>query len=208
MNRFGKQARVLRGVAWCLGMVALLACAGCNGAEMQQARREHIIAGDHGWIDITLKAPAAAAREAKKGRSDCMLTLLVNGERYLNEFAPLVEADADQTPIGYRFVAAAGKLKLTLALDACVKKESVTQLDLPLEKDHLARVLFDGSALVLQGATAYEPASLDSMRAEIAKLQARGSASDESLSTLTRLAAAIIALNLVGLLVMVWRRRR
>jgi len=188
-------------------VAALLAASGCHGEGMSQARRDHILAGDHGWLDVTVKAPARADFDANRS---CMVSLILNGEPALSEAANLAEADAGGLPVGYRFVAPAGRLQAQLALDGCVRRTYFAKLDLLLEKDHLANLLFDGKTLVVQSSTPYEPTSLEWVRAEILKLHAHDSASGETLSTLTSLAIAILVLNAVtlALVLLKWRRTR
>lgn len=191
-----------------LVFIALAACAGCGKAELTDARRDHLLAGPHGWIDLVLHAPTPgdAALPAR-----CAIGVVVNGEPMLNESADLAQADAARTPIGYRFVAPAGTLNVELRLSGCVAKESSLALRLPLEPDHLAAIAFDGRALSLAQSTPYEPTTLDWLRGEISRLRndAREDARTASatLRTLTWIAGTSLAVNAV-LLAAFWRRRR
>ncbi|PWF41065.1 hypothetical protein C7C56_025410 [Massilia glaciei] len=187
-----------------------MVCSGCTKAGMSEARRDHILAGDHGWIDITVHAPASAPATGA-GAKACALSYLINGETLLSESAELSGPDENKMPVGYRFAAPAGALKTALVLSHCVGEERMIELPLTLEKDHLATLLFDGKSLVLQQSTPYDPATLDSVRAEINKLHDGETRASGALSTLTWLAMAILVLNLAAFLYMFVRmflRRR
>lgn len=94
-------------------LAILLSSAGCR-AEMSDARRDHVLAGNHGWIDLT----------------------------------------------GYRVAVPTGKLQTELTIDGCVPLPVVVTLPLDLAKDHLARLVFDGSSLTLHSSV-LEPASVE-----------------------------------------------
>jgi hypothetical protein len=179
-------------------LLAVLFCsAGCR-AEMSDARRDHVLAGDHGWIDLTLKAaPASPAYDPKKS---CVVSLSSGGEHLFSETADLARAAASQNPVGYRIVVPAGKAAVELTLQDCLPKPLVVTLPLELAKDHLARLAFDGSALMLQEMTPYEPTSLEWVRSEILKLQSSGQAAGEGMARLSTIAMASLALNLLTLL--------
>ena len=188
-------------------MLALLAGAGCTQAD--DARRDHILAGPHGWLDITLKAPPAAkaAASAAAGSVACGMRLQVNGETRLDESGDLVRADAADNPLGYRFVVPAGRLDAELAIRDCVKDELRLPLPLVLKDGQLALLEFDGQKLVLAATQAYAPATLDAVRTDVAKLHRHGEATDGTLATLTWLAIASLVLNVVVILVALRRRK-
>ena len=192
-----------------LVFIALASCAGCGKAELTDARRDHLLAGPHGWIDLTLHAPAPATADAGRP-AGCAIGVMVNGEPVLNESADLAQADAARTPIGYRFVAPAGTLNVELRLSGCLAQESRLALRLPLEPDHLAAIAFDGRALSLAQSTRYEPTTLDWLRGEMSRLRndAREDARHASaaLRCLTWIAGASLAAN--GVLLVAFRRRR
>jgi hypothetical protein len=171
----------------------------------RHARRDHLLAGPHGWIDITLHAPQAPL--AKDART-CNVRFSVNGETLLGESADLAQADAAHNPIGYRFVAPAGSLNAQLVLDSCLDKPVTLALPVTLPPDQLALLEFDGKALTVKGTQAYEPTSLDWVRGEMLKLRDGATATDGTLSTLTRLAIASVVLNVIVILVALRRRRR
>lgn len=185
-------------------LAGLLCSAGCR-AEMSDARRDHVLAGNHGWIDLTLKAaPKAVDFDAK---TRCLVAFASNGEQQLAEHA-LMAGEAGQAPLGYRFVVPAGKLKTELTIDACVPVPVVLTLPLDLPKDHLARLVFDGSSLVLDGASPYEPASLEWVRGELLKLHANHGSTDAAVSKLTTIAIVSLALNVLAMLVFFATRRK
>ncbi len=195
-----------RRVSVWLGIAVLLACSGCEGQGLSDARRDHLLAGDHGWLDITVKAPAHAP--GFDAKNPCLVQLSVNGESFVSEAANLAQAEASQTPIGYRVIVPSGKLLAELTINGCIKNQYVARLDLPLDKNQLATVLFDGKALVLESTSSYEPTTLEWMRAEMVKLQAHETAADETLAALIKLTIAIFLLNLVGLLYVFLRRKK
>jgi hypothetical protein len=186
-------------------LAVLLSSAGCR-AEMSDARRAHILAGSHGWIDLTLKAaPKAVGFDAGKR---CVVSFASNGERQLAEVADLARAEGGDQPYGYRFVVPSGALKTELTLDGCVPLPVVVTLPLALAKDHLARLVFDGSSLVLHSSAPYEPTSLEWVRGEIVKLHANNDASGAAVSRLTTIAIASLALNGLALLLFFFSRRK
>lgn len=186
-------------------LAVLFSSAGCR-ADMSDARRNHVLAGDHGWIDLTLKAaPASATSDLKKS---CHVSFSFGGEYQFSEMADLASAAASHNPPGYRIVAPAGKAEAELTVETCLPKPLVVTLELELAKDHLARLAFDGSALVLLESTPYEPTSLEWVRGELLKLQSGGQASGEAVAKLTTIAMASLALNLLALLVFFLTRRR
>ena len=188
-------------------VLTLLAGAGCTQAD--DARRDHILAGPHGWIDITLKAPPAAkaAASTASGAVACGLRLQVNGETRLDESGDLVQADAAENSLGYRFVVPAGRLDTELAIGRCVKDELRLPLPLVLKEGQLALLEFDGRQLVLGSTQAYAPATLDAVRGDVARLHQRSDATDGMLSTLTRLVIAGLVLNVVVIAVALRRRK-
>ncbi len=200
------KSEVVRGFAVWAGIMALLACSGCEGQGLSDARRDHILAGDHGWVDITVKAPVHVP--GFNAKSACLVQFSINGEAFVSETANLAQAEANENPIGYRIVVPSGKLGTELTINGCANNPYAARLELPLEKNHLANVLFDGKALVLENSSPYDPASLDSMRAEMLKLQAHETAADETLAALIKVTIAIFVLNLVGLLYVILRKKK
>jgi hypothetical protein len=188
-----------------LAIAMLMACSGCSKAGMSDARRDHILAGDHGWIDITVRAPVqAAGYDAQKA---CMLAFSVNGETLIEEHAQLSRADENKMPIGYRIAAPAGALQTELAFSHCIKDGSTIKFPLKLEKDQLATVLFDGKELKLKSSDPYEPATLDWVRGELNKMRISGHGSDKTLEMLTMLALGSIGLNIMTMLFILFLRR-
>lgn len=185
-------------------LAVLLSSTGCR-AEMSDARRDHVLAGNHGWIDLTLTAPPRAVEFDASKR--CLVSFSANGERQLMENVHLAGAPG-QAPFGYRFVVPSGKLKTELSIDGCVPLPVVVTLPLDMPKDHLARLAFDGSSLVLQGATPFEPTSLEWVRGEMLKLHASGGATDVAVAKLTSIAMLSLALNVLALIVFFVARRK
>jgi len=213
----------------CLLLLTMLACAGCTRAS-DDARIDHILAGPHGWIDLTLHAPVAADGAASVGlgldslqikrdgtnrvtanatlapTTSCNISLEANGEKRLIETADLASADAAGVPIGYRLVVPAGALKTKLAISGCVGELDFS-LPLKLEQDQLALLEFDGRKLALKSTQPYSPSTLDSLHGEVARLQQRTDGHDAALSTLTKLAIAGLLLNAVVIVLVLVRRR-
>ena len=199
-------------------LFALIACAGCTRAS-SDARIDHILAGPHGWIDITLHAPVpasaavagnAAASAAKLSR-DCLLLFAVNGETMLTESGDLAQADAAKNPLGYRFVAPAGTLDTRLVITGCTRDGVQQSLSVPLQKDHLASLEFDGRQLALKSNDPYAPISLDTLHAQVVTLQHGAESTDGALFKLTRLARLGVLLNVVlaaAAIVFAIRRKR
>ncbi len=185
-----------------LFVLALLAGTGCTKAD--DARREHLLAGSHGWIDITLKAPPAAKAG---GSAVCAMRLQINGETRLDETGDLVQADAADNSLGYRFVVPAGKLNTELTIRQCVKDELRLPLPLMLNENQLALLEFDGQKLVLGSTQAYEPTTLAAVRGDVAKLHQHSEATDGTLAMLTKLAIASLVLNVVVILVALKHRK-
>lgn len=186
-------------------VTTLLACTACNGADISDARRDHLLAGEHGWIDLTLSAPTEAP--GFDPATPCLLTFSLDQERLLGESASLAPAGAGTAPLGYRLVAPAGKRQAELTVSACVKQAYVAKLALPLENKHLARLVFDGKTLQLRDSVPYEPTSLEWVRGEVLKLRASDAASGDALATLTKLAVASLLLNVLTLGYVFLKRR-
>ena len=188
----------LRNLATSSMLAVVLSTAACHAKEMPDSRRDYLLAHDHGWIDLTVKAPSGAA--GFKAGEACYVALVVNGETLLEEGADLAAADSAGIPVGYRFVAPAGKLQAELHIGRCVKDELVVKVPLQLDKDHLLALAFDGTAATAGAATPFEPASLDWVRAEMLSMQANREANDAATDKLTRLAICSAILNAIGVL--------
>lgn len=187
----------------------LLSIAGCEAKEMPDSRRDYLLAHEHGWIDLTVKAPAGTP--GYKPDVPCSIGLRINGDLMLLESAHLAGAGDAEILVGFRFVAPAGKLEAALHLHDCIKDELVLKLALPLAKDHLVELAFDGTALKAGEASPFEPTSLEWVRTEMLRMQAGSQASDAATGKLTTLATASVALNAFGLLALLgyaWSRRR
>lgn len=209
-------------------MLALLACAGCaKPSDISEARREHLMAGPHGWIDVTVHAPTPASAPASapaqvvvklSGKeslkvtdlrpNDCHLEFTVNGETMMVDYGNLAQADAAGNPLGYRFPVPAGALDTGLDISSCVDARLSVKLALAQAKDQLSLLEFDGKALALKAMQPYAPATLDTVHGDVGKLHEHGEATDGTLANLTRLVFAGVILNLVVLGVLFLRRRR
>jgi hypothetical protein len=193
-------------------LLTLVACSGCGRASMIDARRDHILAGPHGWIDITLHAPTPAvplaAANAAGERPTCTMTLRINGEAQFDAAGDLAQADAANNPLGYRFVAPAGTLQSELTIAGCVPATVRVALPVTLEKDHLALLEFDGHHLSATSSVPYAPASLDAIHGEMALLGDGARTTDSALSRLTWLAIAGVLLNIVVIVVASRRRKQ
>lgn len=205
-------------------LLTLILCAGCaKPSDISVARRDHILAGPHGWIDVTLHAPAAAsapraarassatpAKGAAQATAACDMSLFVDGEKMIQEAGDLAQADAAKSPLGYRLVVPAGAPRLQLAIAGCVKEPLDLALTVTLDRGHLALLEFDGQRLALTSTQAWEPATLEAVGENVARLHEHGEATDGALSTLTKLAIASLLLNavvLLGVAVVAFRRR-
>ena len=194
-------------------LMTLMLCAGCaKPSDISVARRDHILAGPHGWIDLTLHAPVAASAPASKeaGGLDktCAISFTVDGEPLIDERGDLAQADAAKSPLGYRFVAPAGALRTELAITGCVAAPLPLMLPLTLDNGQLALLEFDGRRLSVAAKRAWEPATLEAVRGEVTALHRNGDAAEGTLSTLTKLVIASVLLNVIALLAGIAALRR
>lgn len=188
-----------------LALFALILCSGCSKAEISDARMRHLLAYDHGWIDLTVKAsPPNLVPEMK----ECMVALSVNGESFLLESANFAAANAKGNPIGYRLPVPAGQLDVELTYSMCVKKPFTVKQTLALPKDHLATITLEGAKLTLDSTSAYNPASLDGVRAQLDNVRAKADKTELRLSGIDTLVMACLGLNIAGLALLLWRRKR
>jgi len=194
-------------------LLTLMLCAGCaKPSDISDARRDHILAGPHGWIDLTLHAPAAASApgstDAAGLTKNCTIIFTVDGEPLIDERGDLAQADAAKSPLGYRFVAPAGALHTELAISGCVAVPLPLLLPLTLDNGKLAQLEFDGQRLSVASMQAWEPATLEVVHGEVTALHRSGDAAEGTLSTLTKLVIASLLLNVVALLVAIAALRR
>lgn len=201
------QARVLI-------FLVLVQCAGCSKAELSEARKNYLLAGDHGWIDLVVQTPPAPQSGEELTR-ECTLTMMSNGESLLFESADFRAAAASGSPIGYRFPVAVGTQDLELRFARCSKDDRVLKQKLDIKKDELVQLSVQGSALQTGSATPYRPATLDGvsalnerLRAQVETLAAATSQSTSRTSILSWLVVAGLMSNVVTLLVLLLRRRR
>lgn len=82
-----------------------LLCSGCGKAGVSDARMNHLLAVDHGWLDLTVTGAATTPPVA----GECVLGLSVNGEEVLRERADFAAAATRGVPVGYRLPAPAGR---------------------------------------------------------------------------------------------------
>lgn len=198
----------MRRLSKSLVLLTMLVCAGCaKPSDASDARRDHVLAGPHGWIDITLHAPVAASAPASASAAtlsaSCDVGFTVNGERQLRDSVDLAQADVAHNPVGYRFVVPSGTLNTTLSVSTCVKDELAMALSVAMEPEHVARLEFDGQHLALTSTEAWHPVTLEAVRSDVAALQAHGESTDGTLSTLTRLALAGVVLDVVVIAVVI-----
>jgi hypothetical protein len=166
----------------------------------------HLMAGDHGWIDLTVKSPQPSKETPRT--KDCSVTFSVNGETLLREDANFIAADSNGSPVGYRFPAPSGKLDVELIYSLCVKEPFVIKQALNLPKDHLAMVTFDDRSLTIDSTSEYNPTSLDSVRSQLEGMRNDAADTDHRLSNTNSLVLICLALNVVALVLLLWRRRR
>jgi len=200
------QARVLI-------FLALVQCAGCSKAELSEARKNYLLAGDHGWIDLVVQTPPAP-QSGETPTRECMLSLMSNGESLLLESADFRAAAASGSPIGYRFPVAVGTQDIELRFARCLKVDRVLKQKLDIKKDELVQLSVQGSALQTGSAMPYRPATLDGvsalndgLRAQVETLAAATGQSTSRTSTLSWLVVAGLVSNVVTLLVLLLRPR-
>lgn len=189
-----------------LALFVLVLCSGCSKAEMSDARMNHLMAGDHGWIDLTMKVPAPSKEQPVT--HDCAVTFSVNGETLLRESANFIAAHSKGSPIGYRFPAPSGQLDVELIYSLCSKEPLVIRQPLTLMKDHLAKVTFDDASLAIDGAGEYKPASLEWVGSQLEGMRNAAADTDHRLSNTNVLVLVCLVLNLLALVVLIWRRPR
>jgi hypothetical protein len=186
-------------------LLALLACTACSQAS--DARRDHLLSGPHGWIDLVVHAPPlAAAASAPGGASQCDLAFRINGEAMLEERGDVARADAASNPLGYRFVAPAGALDTELTIASCAGAD--IRLPVKLDADHLVHLEFDGHQLVQKSNEPWAPTTLDGMSAQLSTLQEGAHATDGQVARLTWWILGVLVLNLVVLAAVLLRRRQ
>jgi len=200
------QARVLI-------FLVLIQCAGCSKAELSEARKNYLLARDHGWIDVVVQTPPAP-RGGENPPRECTLTVMSNGESLLFESADFRAAAAGGSPIGYRFPVAVGAQDLELKFERCLKDGRVLKQKLDIKKDELVQLSVQGSAMETGSATPYRPATLDGvsdsserLRAQVETLAAATGQATSRTSTLSWLVVAALMSNVVTLLVLLLRRR-
>jgi hypothetical protein len=181
----------------------LIMCSGCGKADISDARRDHIMAGNHGWIDITFDAGPPADPTATDHH--CSIAFFLNGEVMLNETADIAAA-AGSNPTGYRFPAPSGTLNADLQLALCTQSPVSLKRQITLGKDQLLTLHFDGKALLAGNATPYLPTTLEQVRSEISKLQNAQITADGGLVTLKWFALASLFLNTVLVFLLLKRR--
>lgn len=173
---------------------------------MSDARMNHLMARDHGWIDLTVKSPQPS--KEKSLTNDCSVTFSVNGETFLREGANFAAADSKGSPVGYRFLAPSGKLDVEVIYSLCVKEPFVIKQPLNLLKDHMAKITFDGRSLTIDGISEYNPTSLEWVRSQLEGMRNDAADTDHRLSKTNSLVLLCLALNVVALALLLWRRRR
>lgn len=135
----------------------LLALSGCGRAEVSDARKDYLLAKEHGWVELTLDiAPPLINPEAQK----CVLEATINGETFLTE--PLFPAGNPDKSIktGFLFVAPAAQNTLVLDYSLCQKTPQQTSIKINLPTNNLVRLNFDGKTLTASAPESYTPASL------------------------------------------------
>jgi len=187
--------------------VLLILCSACGKADMSDARMNHLMAADHGWIDLTLKSLAPSKVKANANANDCTVAFSVNGETLLRESANFAAAQSKGNPIGYRFPAPSGDLDIELNYSICVKDPVVVKQTLNLPKDHLMNIVFDGSKLSVERVNEYIPPSLEWVRAELESMRGDASDTEHRISYLSKLVLCCIGFNLVVVVLLLWRRR-
>ncbi|MFL6658044.1 MAG: hypothetical protein ACJ8GW_08245 [Massilia sp.] len=190
-----------------LAVAILLGSTGCR-ADISDARRDHMLAGPHGWIDLSFKS--APRVEAYQRDKQCLIELKLNQQEQLTDTLALAEAGRQAAPPGFRFVAPAGKAEAALTLSGCVPQPQVLRLPLDVGKDQLLHLVYDGSALALESSVPFEPTTLEWLHEEVLKLHASNNASTDAVGKLTQIAFASLALNVLALLILVlvlWKRR-
>lgn len=189
-----------------LMLVLILMCSGCSKADTSDARRDHILSGDHGWIDLTINKPSQ--KGGLKAITPCLVSFSTNGETLINESVDLAKADASKNPIGYRFAVPSGLLQAELVISSCIKNQQLTKLSINLIKDQLATIRFDGQNLTLQDATTYDPTTLEKVREEVKSIQVNGESYADNIATLKKLVIVSLLFNFIIMLGFVLRRRR
>ncbi|MES2296270.1 MAG: hypothetical protein V4582_04470 [Pseudomonadota bacterium] len=188
-----------------LALFMLVLCSGCSKAEISDARISHLMARDHGWIDLTVKTPQPSTTPS--GAHDCGVSVAVNGETLLRESANFIDADRKGSPVGYRFPAPAGKLDVELIYSLCLAQPFVIKQSLNLPKDHLAKLTFDGRSLAFDGDSPYNPSSLESLHAQLEDMRRGAADADHRMSTMSALVLLCLALNVLVLCLLMLRRR-
>lgn len=188
-------------------IVILLSNTACRANDMADtARRDFILGGDHGWVDLVLM-PAAGAVSDKS----CALFVAMGNEKLIESFVSMPAGEA-APPIGFRIPVPVGKFPIALTVSGCVKEELTVKVPLAMEKDQLARLEFDGAQLRVASTTRFDPATLDRVSTDVVKLHDANAEAASAMAELKTFAKGSLLLN--GLLLLavlagfLLRRRR
>lgn len=186
---------MLKSYQYCIFALMIFA-SGCSKTAVSEARKDFILIKDHGWLEISVDIPVDVS--TLKDGCEQHLGVDINGEHFLLE--PLFVSSGENKSITSGFLIAAPAMESQLTvhhIDCDNKSASVTQ-SVPLAKDQLIAIQFDGKSIVAKKAVPYTPASLsnvqDNLHALHAQTQQRINDNQESLTSLLKIVLGIGAL--------------
>lgn len=178
-----------------LAVVMLLSNSACRAEETAVvARRDFILGGPHGWVDLVL-IPAASPVAGK----DCAVFLVMGKEKLFDTFVSMPGTDST-TPVGFRVPVPVGQLAIELTLGGCVEKDLSVKAPVTMAQDQLARLEFDGTQLRVASTTSFDPATLDRVSTDIGRLHNANTDAAQAIAELKSFAKGSLWLN--GLLVL------
>lgn len=160
--------------------VLLLTLSACGRAEISEERKAYILANEHGWVELSVDIPPS--RIALDGNpANCLLEASINGERFLSE--PLFPQGNDKKSIrtGFLFAAPAAQSEVVLTYSGCQQAPSQISGVVPLSKDNLIRLRFDGATLAASVPTPFKPVELADLEQRLGNIQTSQQKSDASL---------------------------
>ncbi|WP_035057258.1 hypothetical protein [Andreprevotia chitinilytica] len=184
---------------------------------MIDARRDYILARDHGWLEISLKVdgipdqpPVKGKSQAPGGPDSCFIGVAFNKEKMISTFA---EAIGDKTPYsldtGYRFAVPARPGNVSVSLEGCIQKPRQAELKVDISKGTVYNLAFDGTSLKLEGQHPFDSVTLDSLNGKLANLDDAQAQLDAAVAQSRKeMLWGFLGLGLVVLLAAVWLRRR
>ena len=142
---------------------ALLLVSGCGRAELSAARKDYVLAKDHGWLELTVEVPPGRFRPPTNQRH-CALQVDINGETFTQE-ALYLQGDPGHYSVntGFLLVAPAGVSTIDLSVGDCAATTLHSTLSVTVAKNHMLQLAYNGQTLARTAEQAYLPPTLSSL---------------------------------------------